>query len=129
MIVVQYILPALRVAITKELIQKHGLKKVDVAEKMDVTPAAITHYMKSSRGDSALAMIERSIQTTELLSEIANDIAIGESPADVLLYKMCKACQMIRSEGLICELHREVMPSLSKIETCACSLGLAGWVK
>ncbi len=124
MIVVKYILPALRVAITRELVQKYGLKKTDVAEKMDVTPAAITQYVKGSRGDVASSVIKRSSKVMELVSDITFDIALGESPPDLQLLKMCRACRQIRAEGLICDLHKESMPSLNWVETCTCSLGL-----
>ena len=124
MIVVQYILPALRVAIAKELIEKFELRKIDVADKMNVTPAAITQYMKRSRGDTASLMIERSGNVKDLVSDISRDLAEKKSPPDVLLMKLCRACRAVRSEGLICDLHKEAMPSLRQVESCACSLGL-----
>jgi len=122
MIVVQYILPALRVAIAKELIEKFELRKIDVAGKMNVTPAAITQYMKRSRGDTASLMIERSGNVKDLVSDISRDLAEKKSPPDVLLTKLCRTCRAVRSEGLICDLHKEAMPSLRQVESCACSL-------
>ena len=127
MIVVQYILPALRAAIAKELIERYGLRKTEVADKMDVTPAAITQYLKRSRGETASGVVEGSSKIMDLVSEISRDLAEGDTPADQLLYKMCLACRAVRAEGLICELHMEAMPSLRRIESCACSLGLIGW--
>jgi len=126
MIVVQYILPALRTAIAKELIEKHGLRNTEVAEKMNVTPAAITQYLNKSRGESASMMIEGSDRVMNMVSEITHDLAQGVSPADMLLLKLCLACNAVRSEGLICDLHKEEMPSLKQV-SCACSLGLVGW--
>jgi len=126
MVVVQYILPALRVAITKELVEQYGLRKTDVAEKMGVTPAAITQYLNRSRGETASTMIESSGKVMDLISDMARDLALGESPVDMLLLKLCLACRVVRSEGLICDLHREAMPSLRQIDSCACSLGLVG---
>lgn len=127
MIVVQYVLPALRVAIAKELIEKYGMRKTDVAEKMDVTPAAVTQYVNASRGDIAYQAIERSEKVTELISDLAKELAQGRSPPDMLLIRLCRACQAVRTEGLICDMHKEAMPSLKGVESCACSLGLAGW--
>jgi len=126
MIVVQYILPALRTAIAKELIEKYGLRNTEVAEKMNVTPAAVTQYLNKSRGGTASTTIEGSSRVMGLVSEITRDLAEGESPADLLLLKLCRICQAVRAEGLICDLHREEMPSLRQV-SCACSLGLVGW--
>jgi hypothetical protein len=124
MVVVQYILPALRVAISRQLVNELGLKRSEAAKKMDVTPAAITQYLNKSRGDKAIDVIESSERLNELIVDLARDLAEDESLSDIQLLKLCRACQAIRSEGLICELHKEIMPSLQKIGVCACSLGL-----
>ncbi len=123
MVVAQYILPALRVEITKELVEDHGLKKKEAAVKMGVTPAAVTQYLNRSRGSVATEVISRSPR----VSEISRDLVRGDVPADAILMKMCMACHEIRAERLMCELHKEEMPSLRHLESCACSLDLAGW--
>ena len=127
MIVVQYILPAFRRAIAKELKEEYALRKTEVAEMMEVTPAAVTQYLNRTRGDAASSVIERSSRVSSLVSEIASDLAGGQTPSDMLLMKMCRACYALRTEGLMCELHREAMPSLKQVESCACSLGLVAW--
>ena len=124
MIVVQYILPSLRVAIAKELVYELGLKKGKAARLMNVTPAAITQYLNKSRGEKSMYMIEGSERIKDLVSDLAADLMNDESPSDHQLMKLCRACQVIRSDGLICELHKEVMPSLKELPVCACSLGL-----
>ena len=124
MIVVQYILPALRVAISRKLVNEMNLKKSEAAKKMDVTPAAITQYLNKSRGDRAFDVIEGFERINELIVDLARDLAESENPSDMQLLKLCRTCQAIRSEGLICELHMEIMPSLQKVGVCACSLGL-----
>jgi predicted transcriptional regulator len=127
MVVAQYILPALRVEITKELVEGHGLRKTEAAEKMGVTPAAVSQYLNRSRGSVATEVISGSPRVMERVSEISGDLVRGDVPADEILMKMCMACHAIRAEGLMCELHKEEMPSLRYLESCACSLDLAGW--
>jgi predicted transcriptional regulator len=127
MMVVQYILPALRVEIAKELSLNYKLKNAEVARKMDVTPAAVTQYLNRSRGGDAADLIQESKKVMGIVSEVAKDIVEEESPPDMLLMKLCKACLAVRSEKLMCEIHMESMPSLKGLESCACSLGLVGW--
>ena len=127
MIVVQYILPSLRVAIARELVDEFGLKKTEAAEKMNVTPAAITQYLNKSRGEKAAGVIEGSDRIRDLVMDLAEDLMNDESPSDLQLMKLCRSCQAIRAEGLICELHKEAMPSLRELGTCTCSLGLIDW--
>jgi uncharacterized protein len=125
MVVVQHILPALRLEITKELVEKYGMKRSDAAAKMGVTPAAVTQYLSRARGGSATTLLEGSGKVMEIVDELSRDIAAGESPLDVLLLKLCRACAVARSEGLVCQLHRESMPGLVDIRSCSCSLNLA----
>ncbi len=125
MVVVKHILPALRLEITKELVEKYGMKRSDAAAKMGVTPAAVTQYLNRARGGSATTLLEGSGKVMEIVYELSRDIAAGESPLDVLLLKLCRACAAARSEGLVCQLHRESMPGLVDIRSCSCSLNLA----
>lgn len=128
MIVVKDILPSIRVLIAKELVNIHGMKNSQVAKLMGLTPAAITQYLNTSRGDNT-KVIEGSYKIRELISDIAQDMIHGESPPDMLLLKMCMICQLVRSEGLMCELHIQAMPKLRTVQPCACSLGLAQSLK
>jgi predicted transcriptional regulator len=125
MVVVQHILPALRLEITRELVEKYGMKRSDAAVKMGVTPAAVTQYLSRARGGSATNLLEGSGKVMELVDELSLDIAAGESPLDVLIMKLCRACAAARSEGLVCQLHRESMPGLTDLKGCSCSLNLA----
>ncbi len=126
MVVVQHILPALRLEITRELVEKYGMKRSDAAVKMGITPAAVTQYLSRVRGGSATNLLEGNGKVMELVDEISRDIAAGESPLDVLLLKLCRACSAARSEGLICKLHRDSMPGLTDLKECSCSLNLTG---
>ena len=127
MMVVQYILPSLRVEIAKELSGDYDLKNAEIARKMDVTSAAVTQYLNRTRGGDASDLIKDSGKVMRVVSEIAKDIVNEESPPDILLMKLCKACVTVRREKLMCEIHMNSMPSLKGLESCACSLGLVGW--
>jgi predicted transcriptional regulator len=123
-IVVRYVLPALRVLIARELIEKHGLSRVRAAEKMELTPAAITQYLKKVRGETAIQLIESSDETVKIISEMASDLAKGEASVYDVLQNICKVCQIMRSNGLLCEMHKEILPALKKLEVCTCEFRL-----
>ncbi len=125
MIVVQSILPALRMEVTRQLIDNYGMRKTDAAAKMGITPAAVSQYLGKTRGSSATSLIEGSGRVMELVSELSADIAKGGSPLDILLLKLCRACAAARAEGLICQLHRESMPGLTDVRGCSCALNLS----
>jgi len=122
--VVQYVLPALRVLIAKELVEKHGLSRVRAAEKMELTPAAITQYLKKVRGETAVQLVESSDEAVKIVSEMANDLARGDASVYDVLQNICKTCQIMRSKGLLCEMHKEILPALKKSEVCECEFRL-----
>ena len=95
---------------------------------MGLTPAAITQYLNTSRGDNT-KIFEGSLKIRGLISDIAQDMLRGESPPDMLLLKMCRICQIVRKEGLMCELHMEAMPKLRSVQPCTCSLGLTQMIE
>lgn len=126
-VVVQHVLPAIRVLIAKELIEKHGLKRVRVAEKMGITPAAVTQYLKEVRGERAVKMVESSDKAIEVVSKIADGLAKDEASVYDVLENICRACQIMMSDGLLCEMHKEILPALKKckIDECRCPILLS----
>jgi hypothetical protein len=116
MIVVQYVLPAIRAVVMKNLIEKYNMRKIDVSAKMELTPAAITQYVKGQRGAMFADKIAKSEKTMKILSELAETLARDNVPAETIIDKLCKACVTIRSEGMICGLHQKELPSLQ----CEC---------
>jgi predicted transcriptional regulator len=104
--VVKYVLPAIRVLITKELMEKYDLRKIDVAEKMSLTPAAVTQYSKGIRGSSCVEEISGSEEIMKKISELSGVIAADDKANfESVIDNMCEVCKLIRSEKLICKLH------------------------
>lgn len=104
--VVKYVLPAMRVLITKELMEKYDLRKIDVAEKMSLTPAAVTQYSKGIRGSSCVEEISGSEEIMKKISELSGVIAADDKANfESVIDNMCEVCKLIRSEKLICKLH------------------------
>ena len=104
--VVKYVLPAMRVLITNELMEKYDLRKIDVAEKMSLTPAAVTQYSKGIRGSSCVEEISGSEEIMKRISELSRVIAADDKANfESVMDNMCEVCRLIRSEKLICKLH------------------------
>lgn len=117
-VVVKYLLPAIRLLVTKELVEKYKLRKIEVSERVELTPAAITQYFKGERGTIIVQEITQSKETMELVSELAELLAKTDGvPADHIIEKICKICSSIRYEKVICKLHQKDMPGL---EECKC---------
>lgn len=119
MIIVKHVLPAVRVLVAKELMEKYGMRKIDASTKMELTPAAITQYFKGERGVTFLGNMAKSEEIMKKVSKLAEAIAKEESPVEEIIEQLCGICGAIRSEELLCELHKEELPALQK---CKCPI-------
>lgn len=119
-VVVRYILPAIRAQIARELTNNYGLRRSEASKKMGVTPAAVTQYLGGVRGERAGAMVESSKEVAEAISQIAESLVKNEDPVYDVLDKLCRTCRAIKSNGLLCNIHKEIVPVLKEREACEC---------
>lgn len=102
MIIVANVLPALRVMIAQQLVKKYKLKPIEVAQRMDVTPAAVTQYMKGSRGKEDIAGFLEDVDVRTLVSNLTSTLA-GNGSSEEVLRALCSLCETIRRKGLLCD--------------------------
>lgn len=119
-VVVKYLLPAIRALVMKELVEKHGMRKIDVSEKMELTPAAITQYIKGERGSFVVNQLTNSEKTMGMISKFAETLAKTDVPTEKVMEELCEICTAIRSEKMICDLHFKDLPTLKECE-CKCA--------
>jgi predicted transcriptional regulator len=119
-IVVKYLLPAIRVLVTKELVEKHNMRKIDASEKMELTPAAITQYFKGERGTALANEIAQSEETMKMISKLAETLAREDATPENVIEKLCEICTTVRHEGAICKLHQEDLPALKECKCATC---------
>ena len=105
--VVKYVLPAMRVLMMNELMEKYGFRKIDVAEKMSLSPAAVTQYSNCVMGSSYVKEISGSEDIMKKISKISKAVADDEANLESIMDNMCEVCRLIRSEKLICKLHSD----------------------
>jgi len=87
---------------------------------MELTPAAITQYMKGQRGATFIDEIVKSEKTMKILSEIAEALATDKVSAETTIEKLCEACITIRTEGIMCRLHEKEFPALKERKCALC---------
>ena len=115
--VVKYVLPAIRVLIMNEVREKYGLSKIDTAERMSISPAAVTQYSKGIRGSSYIKELAGSEEIMKKISEISEIVANDEDSLESIMNNICEICRLIRSNKLICILHENEF-SESKLNDC-----------
>ncbi|MEM2121485.1 MAG: transcriptional regulator [Candidatus Woesearchaeota archaeon] len=93
---VWYILPMIRRNLAKELLNL-GLKKSEIAKKLGITKAAVSHYVYDKRGDSArIKGFKKEIKRS------AKNIIEGYC----VTREIQKLCMLIRKKGLLCKVHK-----------------------
>ncbi len=102
-IVIWYLLPSLRVALTRELVNL-GMSQRAVAECLRITDAAVSQYVKGKRG-KAIALGE---ELDEEIRKLAKRIDEGVIEEANVVREMCKLCQMAKEMRFICQIHTEI---------------------
>ncbi|MEN3047886.1 MAG: hypothetical protein ABDH63_03790 [Candidatus Caldarchaeales archaeon] len=69
------LLPSVRAALCKELLERYGLRKVQVASVLGVRPATVTHYLSGKRGALWLEVIGSDEEARRMISEAAESMA------------------------------------------------------
>jgi len=100
--IVTYILPTAKGALAKELVIQHGLTQVEVSRLFGVTSAAISQYIKGTRGGNEL--IDKSAYRDDFYQYIGtmSDKIVEGMPVTVAL---CQICEFVRVCGLLKALY------------------------
>ena len=87
-------LPVIRREIAESLINDYHLNQKQTAEKLGVTPAAISQYLSGKRGK--IKIIDE-----KLLSEIKKSAGrIHEKGESRILQETCRVCKIMRNSGI-----------------------------
>jgi predicted transcriptional regulator len=120
-IIVQEILPSVRAMVAVKLTNTYGLSQEQAAKRMGTTQPAISQYKREIRGHKS-KVFRQNPKLTEMVEEIAKKAASGELAAHEITLEFCGICKYLRAQGIMCDLHRELNPSLESCNVCARSL-------
>ena len=101
-IVVWYVIPTIRSELAKELL-KLGMKQKEISEILDITQPAVSQYKSDKRGHG----IKFNEKTNELIRDLANGLADGTLSQRDLIPRTCDICRKIKTEEILCQLHKE----------------------
>jgi predicted transcriptional regulator len=109
--------------LAQELTTEHGLKQTETAKLLGVSQPAISLYYRRIRGKAI--NLEKDPEITKLIKEFANTMACGSESLShkEFIQKFCEICKLIRSKGLMCELHKIFDPQID-IEKCELCLAI-----
>jgi predicted transcriptional regulator len=96
---VWYILPSFRREIALALKRK-GMKQREIAEKLGVTEAAVSQYIKSKRAGSIILPDEIKAAISKAAENMVGDVGCHR-------YEMQSLLSKTRKSGFLCKVHRK----------------------
>ena len=103
------LIPALRAILAKNLSENHDVREDEISKMLGVTQAAISNYIRGTRGDPEL--IKKLIaekQVSEMIDEIAVDLSSDMAYSPSSLSKFIGLCNYIKTSLLICDIHHNL---------------------
>ena len=103
------LIPALRAILAKNLAEKHEVREDEISKMLGVTQAAISNYIRGTRGDPELIKkLAAEKQVSEMIDEIASDLSSDMAYSPSSLSKFIGLCNYIKTSLLICDIHRNL---------------------
>ena len=103
------LIPALRAILEKNLAEKHNVREDEISKMLGVTQAAISNYIRGTRGDPELIKkltVEK--QVSEMIDEICVNLASDMAYTPSSLSKFIGLCNYIKTSLLICDIHHNL---------------------
>jgi len=114
-IAVKSVIPAIKAALAKELVETHNLTQDRAAEILGVSQSAVSKYTRRIRGYVIEVNAIEGVQP--LIRKMTTQLVDGNSRRADLLDLFCQTCREIRRKGLTCKFcHRA--DSKIKAEEC-----------
>ena len=108
-------IPALRAILAKKLAGMHKIREDEICKMLGVTQAAVSNYIRGTRGDPKL--IEKLLaepQVAQLVNELCDSLASDMAYTPSNLYKFIGLCNYIKSSLLICDIHHNLESNIDE---------------
>ncbi|TLX68195.1 MAG: helix-turn-helix domain-containing protein [Thaumarchaeota archaeon] len=121
------LIPAVRAILSKELVSGKGLKEEEVARLLGITQAAVSNYLRGTRGDNEL--ISKLISQYEIMGmikEISDDLSTNRAYTAKTLSKFIALCNYMRYSLIICDAHHSLESNIDEKVCEQCKVILTG---
>ncbi len=121
------LIPAIRAILSKKLIQDYSLKEETVAKLLGITQAAVSNYIRGTRGDlSLVTKLENNFEVMNMISDITKDLSMNKAYAPSTMTKFIQLCNYMRYTFIICDVHHSIESNIDKSICEQCEVILTG---
>jgi len=109
------LIPALRAILAKKLAGIHKIREDEISKMLGVTQAAVSNYIRGTRGDPDLiAKLLSEEQVAKLIDELSEHLASDMAYTPSSLSKFIGLCNYIKSSLLICDIHHNLESNIDE---------------
>ncbi|HEV8387527.1 MAG TPA: transcriptional regulator [Nitrososphaera sp.] len=109
------LIPAVRAILAKKLIREYSLKEEDVAKVLGITQAAVSNYVRGTRGDVELiTRLESVREVMRMIDDIAKDLSTNKAYTPSTLAKFVGLCNYMRYTLIICDVHHSMESNIDE---------------
>ncbi|MDQ3848054.1 MAG: transcriptional regulator [Nitrososphaera sp.] len=109
------LIPAVRAILAKKLIREYSLKEEDVAKDLGITQAAVSNYVRGTRGDVELiSKLESVREVMRMIDDIAKDLSTNKAYTPSTLAKFVGLCNYMRYTLIICDVHHRIESNIDE---------------
>ncbi len=109
------LIPAVRAILAKKLIKEYALKEEDVAKVLGITQAAVSNYVRGTRGDTELiSKLESVREVMRMMDDIAEDLSTNKAYTPSTLAKFIGLCNYMRYTLIICDVHHSIESNIDE---------------
>jgi uncharacterized protein len=109
------LIPAVRAILAKKLIKEYSLKEEDVARVLGITQAAVSNYVRGTRGDMELILKLESVrEVMRMIDDIAKDLSTNKAYTPSTLAKFVGLCNYMRYTLIICDVHHTMESNIDE---------------
>ena len=109
------LIPALRAILSKKLSEEHNIREDEISKMLGVTQAAVSNYIRGTRGDPQLIQkLLSEEQVAKLINELCDSLTTDMAYTPSSLAKFIGLCNYIKSSLLICDIHHNLESNIDE---------------
>jgi predicted transcriptional regulator len=109
------LIPAIRAILAKKLVYEYEMKEEVVAKVLGVTQAAISNYLRGTRGDIELMnKLTSLMEVMRMTDDIARDLASDKAYTPNTMAKFVELCNYMRYTLIICDVHHNMESNIDE---------------
>ena len=109
------LIPAVRAIFAKKLVNEYDMKEEVVSRVLGVTQAAVSNYLRGTRGDIELMNKLTSVmEVMRMTDDIARDLTSNKAYTPNTMAKFVELCNYMRYTLIICDVHHNMESNIDE---------------